>query len=246
MLIGNASMTEFIVKLVHGCICSDQPIVTPSEFSFVLDSMSKLFFANQLPPECLSMVGEIRVKAPGLFRIPEPADIMARKEASILAMEDYVRLYENSVAPELFAEWYQKEKHIFEDDVNLCHFVRFCVELSMDAYYRLRNAPGGSVLAYQIIDSLTSMLVYIAKKAAKSGSGDMMNSEVKAVDCLSKILSVVVLIMVHVHETRRELFDQRPFLRFFTGLLDELYRESVPEFFVKTRYELLAMLWYVH
>jgi hypothetical protein len=49
--------------------------------------------------------------------------------------------------------------------------------------------------------------------------------------------------MVHTHETRREMFDQRPFLRFFTGLLEELYRESSPEFFVKTRYELLNMLW---
>jgi hypothetical protein len=108
VLVGDSEFTEFIVHLVHRCICSDQPIVTPSEFGFVLDSLSKLFYANQLPNNSLPMINEIRSKASGLFHAPEPADIMARKEASVLAMEDYVRLYENSVGPDVFAEWYQK------------------------------------------------------------------------------------------------------------------------------------------
>lgn len=123
---------------------------------------------------------------------------------------------------------------MFEGDLNLCFFVRSCLDLSIDAYYRLRNAPGGSVLAYQIIDSLCSMLVMIARRSSLT--------EVSLIDSLTRILSVVVLCLTHAHETRKELFDQRPFLRLFSTLFEELSVLIQSNSFPNHQYDLLVML----
>jgi hypothetical protein len=93
------------------------------------------------------------------------------------------------------------------------------MEAAVDSYLKLKNAPNGDVLSYQILDGLSSLVVYSVAKA-DSATGERL---------MQKALSTAVLILVEMHEIRRELFDQKPFFRFFMGILGEM--DSMPDVF---------------
>ncbi|KZT56511.1 Not1-domain-containing protein [Calocera cornea HHB12733] len=95
-------------------------------------------------------------------------------------------------------------------------FFRVCAEVSVDrTSVALRT--GVSANPYLYVDALSKLLAMIVKY-----HGEANNEHAKA-HYLTKTLSIVVLVLAHLHEeSDGQAFESRPFFRLFSSLLNDL------------------------
>lgn len=113
-------------------------------------------------------------------------------------------------------------------------FFRVCTETSVEQWTKY-TAAGDYSSAYQPIDALSRLIVLMIKY-----NGDATDLPAK-VHYLTKILSIVVLVLAQAHEASIEFPQQKPFFRFFSSLLNDVsgLEAHFPLF------PLLVAIWYV-
>jgi len=99
-------------------------------------------------------------------------------------------------------------------------FLRVCIENAIDSYSQLRSAP--ITYAYHNADAFVKLLM-----ANLNNDSDPEVTATPKSNLFTKALTILVLIMSHHHETRQTVFDQKPFLRIFSQILETL--SVVPE-----------------
>jgi CCR4-NOT transcription complex subunit 1 len=99
-------------------------------------------------------------------------------------------------------------------------FFRCSFEASVDNYIKARTSSSASLsFASQAIDSYAKLVVQLLKYYVEPSGAD---PNVAKLQILTKILSIIVLILGHAHEQQRASFNQKPFFRFFSSFLCEL------------------------
>jgi CCR4-NOT transcription complex subunit 1 len=111
-------------------------------------------------------------------------------------------------------------------------FYRVCTESAIDLYTKF-IARNDIVNAFQPIDALSRLFVLMVK----------YNGEAAAtkVHYLTKILSIVVLVLAHAHEEFGVDFQQKPFFRLFSSLFSDLH--SIESNLHGAYFQLLLALW---
>lgn len=74
--------------------------------------------------------------------------------------------------------------------------------------------------AFQALDAMSRLIVYIIKY---HGDASGVNNDQAKVHYLTKILSIFVLVLANTHEEQGASFQQKPFFRFFSSLLNDLH-----------------------
>lgn len=208
---GQVKATEFAVTLVHSCICSETPIVTFLEFYNTLGAIAQLMVEGKIPKNVLNLAEEIRSHVPGLFILPSD-ELIRTKEKHILLFEDWIQNYQSPENKYQSCITKLSQNNIIGDENALALFTRHATGASLESYGRLKSLPGGNLLCYRSLDALACLIVMVLEDL----------EEEKKVLTLSKIMSTIVLLIVHSHETKREYFDARPFYRLFSSILIEL------------------------
>ena len=98
-------------------------------------------------------------------------------------------------------------------------FFRVCAESSVNSYNKHVNA-GEFDFAFQALDAMSRLIVYIIKY---HGDASGVNNDQAKVHYLTKILSIFVLVLANMHEEQGPHFQQKPFFRFFSSLLNDLH-----------------------
>lgn len=100
-------------------------------------------------------------------------------------------------------------------------FFRVCTEVSVDSYIK-QKAIGGNLSTgiFQPIDAFSKLIVLMIKYHADP-SGN--NNDSAKIHYLTKVLSIVVLVLAQSHEELGPHFQQKPFFRFFSSLLHDLH-----------------------
>lgn len=129
---------------------------------------------------------------------------------------------------------------ILAEDTLTTLFFRVCTEASVATYHQ-RLATGEESRAFQDIDAFSRLVVMLIKYNGDVGTGG--NADQKKSRYLTKILSIVVLVLVHQHEERGVDFQQKPFFRFFSSLLHDLH--SIETNLQSAYLPLLVAIWYV-
>jgi CCR4-NOT transcription complex subunit 1 len=110
-------------------------------------------------------------------------------------------------------------------------FFRACTELSVDSFNSIKGASAGN--PYQAIDAFTRLCVLLIK-LSKEKEGQ--------VNFAVKIFSVIVLVLIHSQEINPNDFDQKPFLRIFSSILNDL---SIIEMSSQNVYQnILVSIWF--
>jgi CCR4-NOT transcription complex subunit 1 len=130
---------------------------------------------------------------------------------------DWVRLYQRS--PQLdkaFVGWVTQltAQGILKGEVISSFFFRVCVEACVTIYSELINI-GDHVNAFQPVDALARLIVLMIKY-----NGDAITTKVHY---LTKILSIVVVVLAHLHEETGLDFPQKPFFRLFSTIFIDLH-----------------------
>lgn len=137
-----------------------------------------------------------------------------------------------------FIPQFTSEGYLAEDTLTTLFF-RIGTEASVASYHQ-RIASGDEGRAFQDIDAFSRLIVMLIKYNGDVGTAT--NADLKKLRYLTKILSIVVLVLVHQHEEREMEFQQKPFFRFFSSLLHDLH--SVEGSLQSAYLPLLQTIWY--
>ena len=98
-------------------------------------------------------------------------------------------------------------------------FFRVCAEASVEGYHK-NVAAGNGENAFQSLDACSRLIMYIIKY---HGDASGVNNDQAKVHYLTKILSIFVLVLASLHEEQGTDFQQKPFFRFFSSLINDLH-----------------------
>lgn len=98
-------------------------------------------------------------------------------------------------------------------------FFRVCAEASVTSYLKC-EASGDQDNAFHVLDAFSRLIAYMMKF---HGDATGVNNVQAKSHYLTKILSVVVLVLANMHEEHGPAFPQKPFFRFFSSLINDLY-----------------------
>lgn len=147
----------------------------------------------------------------------------ALREQLAYCFAEWVRLFQHSPNSEKsfidFVTQLQTQGILKGEEISSMFF-RVCTEVSVDNYIK-QKAVGGTQASgvFAPIDAFSKLIVLMIKyHADPTGS----NKEQAKVHYLTKILSIIVLVLAQSHEELGAHFQQKPFYRIFSSLLHDL------------------------
>ncbi|KAI8375479.1 CCR4-Not complex component, Not1-domain-containing protein [Blakeslea trispora] len=216
---GRISVIEFTVSLIRACLLSDYPLATRQEFVSSLQALNRLKTSYPSVASLFDDLTNIPISQQQLQRPPKDA-VGNSKESN---MRDQLQFY--------FAEWVHIHQHpattektilafatqllqqsVFKSEDGSFLFFRVAIEVSIEHALKLKMLPAQSApnVVYQPIDALSKLIVTLVQIEGQPTH-------------LKRALSVTVLHIAQHHEMRGSLFDQRPFLRLLTSILNDLH-----------------------
>ncbi len=164
------------------------------------------------------------------------------REKLIIWFQQWVNIYQRSHSPEKsfipFINQLTKQGILKVEDVS-SFFFRVCAECSVSSYSK-SIAAGEFGYAFQALDAMSRLIVYIIKY---HGDASGVNNDQAKVHYLTKILSILVLVLANMHEEQGANFQQKPFFRFFSSLLNDLH--SIESSLGTVYFQLLVAVGYV-
>ena len=146
------------------------------------------------------------------------------REKLFIWFQQWVSIFQRSPSPEKafvpFITQLTKQGILKMDDVS-SFFFRVCAESSVNSYIKsVTSGDFSSSYAYHALDAMSRLIVYIIKY---HGDASGVNNDQAKVHYLTKILSIFVLVLANMHEEQGQAFQQKPFLRFFSSLVNDLH-----------------------
>jgi CCR4-NOT transcription complex subunit 1 len=242
------SLLSFAAGLIRACLSSDPPVASQAQFAFTLEILTQLAQGGKANEEyvfntfsaraCLTfgrvhrLLDDLRgVRRPST---QAPSDSTPTRQPSVKPENDllreklfiwfqqWVNIYQRSHSPEKsfvpFINQLTKQGILKAEDVS-SFFFRVCMEASVSSYMKCISS-GEFDYAFQALDAMSRLIVYMIKY---HGDASGLNNEQAKVHYLTKILSIVVLVLANMHEEQGLAFPQKPFFRFFCSLLNDLH-----------------------
>lgn len=154
--------------------------------------------------------------------VPVKSEMEQLREKLLVWFQQWVTVYQRSHSPEKsfvpYITQLTKQGILKVEDVS-SFFFRVCTEASVGSYLKCAT-NGDYTYAFQALDAMSRLIVYIIKYHGDASGVD--NDQAK-VHYLTKILSVVVLVLASMHEEHGLAFPQKPFFRFFSSLINDLH-----------------------
>lgn len=144
------------------------------------------------------------------------------REKLFIWFQQWVNIFQRSHSPEKsFIPFINSltKQGILKVEYMSSFFFRVCAESSVNSYLKCIDA-GEFTYAFQALDAMSRLIVYIIKY---HGDASGVNNGQAKVHYLTKILSIIVLVLANMHEEQGADFQQKPFFRFFSSLLNDLH-----------------------
>jgi CCR4-NOT transcription complex subunit 1 len=144
------------------------------------------------------------------------------REKLFIWFQQWVNIFQRSHSPEKnFVPFITQltKQGILKVEDRSSFFFRVCAESSVSSYVKCISA-GDFDYAFQALDAMSRLIVYIIKY---HGDASGVNNDQAKVHYLTKILSIFVLVLANLHEEQGPTFQQKPFFRFFSSLINDLH-----------------------
>ncbi|KAH9483822.1 CCR4-NOT transcription complex subunit 1 [Psilocybe cubensis] len=225
-------LMSFAANLIRECLSSDPPVATQGQFAYSIEMLTQLAAAGKGNEDVNRLVDDLR----GIRRSSGPMspDVAFALQPQVKAENDQLReklfiwfqqwitIFQRSHSPEKsfvpFITQLTKQGILKVEDVS-SFFFRVCAETSVNSY--IKNVAAGELdYAFQPLDAMSRLIVYIIKY---HGDASGVNNNQAKVHYLTKILSIFVLVLASAHEDQGPNFQQKPFFRFFSSLVNDLH-----------------------
>ncbi|KAF7724662.1 hypothetical protein EC973_000834 [Apophysomyces ossiformis] len=210
---------EFAAYLVNVCVLSTTPVSFLEDHILTIAALRKLAEQNVAPASVMSLMQGLRAY------IEQPyANVKRDVDCLELRMlfAEWVRLYQHprSIDP-LFRKLAKKISEAVKDTEAKCFFFRLCTEICVYQGVELRPANAANQRrVIQLIDAFTKLVTYMV--LVETGNEENEDDSEAKLKLLSDVLSVIVLLLAHQHETQGANFNQKAFSRILSSLLSDI------------------------
>ncbi|KAI9509952.1 Not1-domain-containing protein [Russula earlei] len=224
------TLQNFAAGLIRECLTCDPPLASQSQFNFTIEVLSQIMRSGKANDETQRLLDDLQGvrRGPGGDYIPRQmngkTDGAQLREKLFIWFQQWVSIFQRSPSPEKafvpFITQLTKQGILKMDDVS-SFFFRVCAESSVNSYVKSVSLGDFSFsYAYHALDAMSRLIVYIIKY---HGDASGVNNDQAKVHYLTKILSIFVLVLANMHEEQGQAFQQKPFLRFFSSLINDLH-----------------------
>lgn len=237
---GNKLATIFTANLIR------EAVLTPNPAAERVDFQACLHVIDNMIREVSPLVPKtVRKLWHDLREDQRPAD------ENDMTSDDDLELNESYV--NVFAEWItlvsnptmrrahklafihqMQSQGILGDDVISTAFYRVSLQMAIGSYYKYSPATQTND-AYRAIDAFAFLLVSVIECNEDAEEGNQAR-----VLYVTKLLSLILLVFMDMHEELGEQFQQKPFFRLFSMMLTYMMRDS-EETFAPIELEVLAI-----
>ncbi|KAA1474810.1 Not1-domain-containing protein [Dentipellis sp. KUC8613] len=224
-----SSLQNFAAGLIRECLTCDPPLASQSQFTYTIDILTQIVQTGKANDETLRLLDDLRgVRRPTAAEGPASQQPGSKseneqlREKLLIWFQQWVNIFQRSHSPEKsfvpFITQLTKQGILKVEDVS-SFFFRVCAESSVNSYMKCM-ASGDYAYAFHALDAMSRLIVYIIKY---HGDASGVNNDQAKVHYLTKILSIFVLVLANIHEEQGAAFQQKPFLRFFSSLINDLH-----------------------
>lgn len=266
-------LQSFAANLIRECLSMDPPVATQGQFVYSIEILSQLAATGKSNDEsvplsitslmfadenCENSVNRLLDDLRGVRRSSSaaaPQDIALPLQQPLIKPENeqlreklfiwfqqWITIFQRSHSPEKsfvpFITQLTKQGILKVEDVS-SFFFRVCAESSVNSYIKCM-AAGDVDYAFQALDAMSRLIVYIIKY---HGDASGVNNNQAKVHYLTKILSIFVLVLASMHEEQGPNFQQKPFFRFFSSLVNDLH--TIESHLGPVYFQLLVAIRYV-
>ena len=215
-----ASVIDFSAQLALECL-HEPACATRQQLTNTIEALQR---AGQRGKETEASKRFLHDLESGLLKSKVDVGNTALREQLAYCFAEWARLFQHSPNPEKsfidYVTQLQTQGILKGEDISSMFF-RVCTEVSVDSYIK-QKAVGGSPATgiFSPIDAFSRLIVLMIKYHADPTGA---NNEQAKVHYLTKILSIVVLVLAQSHEELGVHFQQKPFFRLFSSLLHDLH-----------------------
>jgi CCR4-NOT transcription complex subunit 1 len=217
-----ASIVDFSAKLAYACL-KKPACATRQQLSGIIDTLVRA----QQQGKATALADEFLHELQG-GNLPVKTDVensQPLREQLAFCFAEWIRLYQHSPNPDKsFIEFVTQlqGQGILKGEEISSMFFRVCAEVGVDSYIKHKAVGGNHITGiFQPIDAFSKLVVLLIKYHADPSGA---KNEQAKVHYLTKILSIVVLVLAQSHEELGAHFQQKPFFRFFSSLLHDLHQ----------------------
>ena len=226
------SVVDFVAKFVAECLMDNIQVATRDQLTHSIEALVQAGQAGKATDASRQVLNDIRGGAgtntivPS--RAPSPvkpsAEDVKRRERLTYCFGEWVRLYQQSYSVEKsfvdFVVQLQAQGILKGEEISSLFF-RTCAEVSVESYIKSKAAGATPATGiYQPVDAFAKLIVFMIKYHADPTGA---NNDKAKVHYMTKVLSIVVLVLAKSHEELGPNFEQKPFYRFFSSLLSNLH-----------------------
>ncbi|KNC97024.1 CCR4-NOT core subunit CDC39 [Spizellomyces punctatus DAOM BR117] len=223
---GRTPVIEFTVDLMQKFVEADQPVALQSGFFNSLEMLNKLAMRGKLSDGIVQQLEAWRSNMP-LFSVKDLTakdnETASLREHLAALFHDWTRTFyhpaSNEKAHAFFIQQLQQQGILKAESISPLFF-RVCTEICIDSYIKSKSSPDiPPALPFQAVDAFARLIVLLVRYHVDPAGADNNHARL---NLTAKILSIIVLVLVHSHEQQRTHFNQRPFFRLFSTLLNDL------------------------
>ncbi|KAJ3349536.1 hypothetical protein HDU83_000454 [Entophlyctis luteolus] len=225
ILNGEPKAVEFAGQLLKAVLLNDPPYAAYDDFFNLLESLDGVAAKGEGDEETLEILREIKnrysIQSLKLANMKdlEPNEL---RESFVVLFTEWVKIFNHPASSEKslrdFVVRLQQLGVLQEEDMSSLFF-RVCTELSVDLFTQAKSNPTNSLQPFQAVDAFSRLIVLLVRHHVEPAG---VSENVAKLELTTKILYIIVLVSVHAHEQRRGQFNQRPFFRLFSSLLNDL------------------------
>lgn len=223
------NLLTYAAGLIRECLTADPPVAAQTQFAYTIDMLDQISKAGKANDDVNHLLDDLR----GVRRLPASTDASSRqpsakpeseqlREKLYIWFQQWVSIFQRSHSPEKsfvpFITQLTKQGILKVEDMSSLFF-RVCAEASVNSYVKC-VASNDFAYAFQALDAMSRLIVYIIKY---HGDASGVNNDQAKVHYLTKILSIFVLVLANLHEEQGAAFQQKPFFRFFSSLVNDLH-----------------------
>ncbi|CAO1632939.1 unnamed protein product [Parajaminaea phylloscopi] len=213
------SMIDFAAELALECL-REPACATRGQLANVIEVLNRAAQQQKATDTALQLLDELEGGA--LKSKVDPSN-QALREQLAYCFKEWIEGFQ-SVAnvDKVFVDYVTQlqARGILKGEEISSMFFRVCAEVGIDSYIKSK-ASGGSLATgiFRPVDAFSKMIVLMTKYHADPAG---VNHDQAKVHYLTKILSIVVLVLAQSHEELGPHFQQKPFFRLFSSLLHDL------------------------
>nr|KAJ3421725.1 hypothetical protein HK105_002492 [Polyrhizophydium stewartii] len=220
---GRPAVIEFAAGLLSACLLERKDFAFHTDFLFTTQSLSKLVARGVAAPSVAQVLDSIE-RASAIVAVKEVVsqdlESSAVRMRLGLVFQEWVHIYNHPSSSEAaHIQFVSQLENILKVDAISPLFFRVCTELSIESYHNIKAANVAPARAYQAVDAFARLIVLLVVHHSDPAGADDNKARL---NLTAKILSIIVLVLVHAHEQSQTHFNQRPFFRLFSSLLNDL------------------------